>query len=263
VNGFRLGVLIIALVGLDCTRGGNGSSITIAGSTSVQPFAEMLAEIYMKQNPKIRINVQGGGSSAGIQAVESGACAIGTSSRNLKPEEKSLYSTLIARDGIVIVINRNNPVTDLSLDEIRGIFTGRIKNWSEVGGTNKPITPITREEGSGTRGSFQDLVMGKEFFSDDALVQDSNGSIREIVASDPAAIGYISYGLIDSRVKALSISGVTPTIETMAAGRYNLVRPFLFVVKIAPAGTVKNFIDFVLSPEGQRALKSEGLIALQ
>ncbi len=260
MNGVRFGVMLVVALGLSCTRAGKGGSITVAGSTSVQPFAEMVAELYMKKNPKIRINVQGGGSSAGIQAVKSGACAIGTSSRNLKPDELSLVSTLIAKDGIVIVVNGRNPVTGLTIEQIQGIFTGRIKNWSEVGGIQKPITPITREEGSGTRSSFQELVMGTEFFSDDALVQDSNGAIREIVASDPAAIGYISFGLVDNRVKPLRIAGVTPSLETMETGQYNLVRPFLFVTRTAPAGPVKDFIDFVLNPEGQASLKNEGLI---
>jgi len=261
MNVIRLGIVLALGFGLGCT-GGKSGSITIAGSTSVQPFAEMLAELYMKHHPATNINVQGGGSSAGIQAVESGACAIGSSSRTLKPAEQHLSCVVIARDGIVIVVNRANPVADLTLDQIRGIFTGRIKTWSEVGGGGASITPITREEGSGTRSSFQELVMGKEFFSDDALVEDSNGAIREIVATDPAAIGYISYGLIDNRVKALTISGVPPTVATMTAGMYTLVRPFLFVTRTVPAGQIKKFIDFVLSPEAQTALQHEGLIAL-
>jgi len=260
LSGVRLGLILVLATVLACTRAGKGGSITVAGSTSVQPFAEMVAELYMKENPKIRINVQGGGSSAGIQAVKNGACAIGTSSRNLKPDELDLQTTLIAKDGIVIIVNRRNPVTGLTIDQIQEIFIGRIKNWSEIGGNNKPITAITREEGSGTRSSFQELVMGTEFFSDDALVQDSNGAIREIVASDPDAIGYISFGLVDSRVKPLKISGVTPSLETMETGEYNLVRPFLFVTKTVPQGLVKDFIDFVLSPEAQSALKREGLI---
>lgn len=247
------------LIGFGCSRGGSGS-ITVAGSTSVQPFAEMLAEAYMKLHPGSVINVQGGGSSAGIQAVKNCACGIGTSSRNLKPEEKNLTSIVIALDGIVIIVNRDNPVSNLTLDQIRGIFKGTIKNWTEVGGFPKPITAITREEGSGTRSSFQELVMGEDFFSDHALVQDSNGAIREIVATDPDAIGYISFGLVDGRVKAVSIEDVEPTIATMAEGTYRLVRPFFFVTRTAPTGTVRQFIDFVTSPAAQAAFAREGLI---
>lgn len=237
--------------------------ITIAGSTSVQPFAEKLAELYMEKHPSIRINVQGGGSSAGIQSVKSGACQIGTSSRHLKDDELSLNAVLIAKDGIVIIVHPKNPISNLTMEQIRKIFSGKITNWQEVGGTLAPITVVTREEGSGTRSAFEEMVMKGEEFIDSAIVQDSNGAVREIIATDKHAIGYISFGILDERVKPVNIDNIEPTLDNMHSGKYPLVRPFYFVTNGQPEGIVKDFIDFVLSEKGQKALAEEGLVTVQ
>ncbi|MEO0129043.1 MAG: phosphate ABC transporter substrate-binding protein [candidate division WOR-3 bacterium] len=236
------------------------SDIIIAGSTSVEPFIEKLAEDYMAKNPKIKINVQGGGSTAGIQAVFNKTCAIGTSSRNLHPEEQKLFSFTMAIDGIAVVVHPTNPVSNLTHDELRDIFAGRITNWKEVGGLDKRIFAVTREEGSGTRGAFEELIMHETAISDVCLVQDSNGAIREIVANTPQAIGYISAGLVDKRVKALSIDGIAPILENYKNGSYKFLRPFLLLTLEEPKGPIKSFIDFVLSEEAQQFLKNEGLI---
>ncbi len=236
------------------------TALTIAGSTSVQPFAERLAEIYLHKHPNVEINVQGGGSSAGIQATKNHICDIGMSSRHLTPEEQGFNQWTIALDGIVLIVHKENPIRNLTLKEVREIFTGRIRNWDELGGPNRKITVITREEGSGTRASFEEKVMAEQRFAPDALVQDSNGAVREIVANDPAAIGYISFGLIDERVQPLTIDGVAPSESTIRAGTYPLVRYFLFLTCGEPSGLARSFIDFTLSPEGQKALAEEGLI---
>ena len=253
-------IFILAIFATGCARGVSDKEIIIAGSTSVEPFADRWAEVYMEKYPNTIVNVQGGGSSAGIHAAQTGVADIGTSSRELKPEEKDLNEIIIAYDGLAIIVNSTNKIGDLTIEQIKQIFAGQIRNWQELGGQDKVITVVTREEGSGTRGAFQELVMKKERIFKGAIVQDSNGTVREIVANDPNAIGYISMGLINDKVKALSLDNIIATEENIITKRYSLVRPFLFVTKDTPTGEVKNFIDFVLSKEGQELIKKDGLI---
>jgi len=215
----------------------------------------------MHHYPGIEINVQGGGSSAGIRAVQNHICHMGMSSRHLTPEEeKNIQTYRIALDGIVLIVHKDNPVANLTRTQVREIFTGRIRNWQDLGGKNRRITVITREEGPGTRASFEEKVMDNEHFAPDALVQDSNGAVREIVAGNPAAIGYISYGLVDERVKPLAIDTIAPSESAIRNGTYPLVREFLFLTCGEPGELTRNFIQFVFSPAGQRALADEGLI---
>jgi phosphate transport system substrate-binding protein len=248
------------LLNVGCQRSGAG--ITVAGSTSVEPFAELLAEEYMSQHSTSHIYVQGGGSTAGIEAVRSHAAHIGMSSRSLMGGEKSLYSVIIAKDAIAIIVYPQNPVQDLPLMKVREVFSGKIKNWKELGGHDHPIVLVTREEGSGTREAFQKLVMGEEEISLEALVQDSNGAIRQVVTGDPNAVGYISLGLVNEKVKSLNISGVEPSVKNIESGRYHLVRPFLFVFNGEPTGEAKAFLDYVMSPGAQRLLSKEGLVSI-
>lgn len=254
-----------------CARSGKGG-ITCAGSTSVEPFAERLAELYMQSHHGVKVSVQGGGSSAGIRAIQNKICEIGMSSRELKPEEKGLTEIPIAHDAIALIVNARNRVPGITLQQARDVFAGHIRNWRELGGDDKPITVITREEGSGTRASFEEQVMAAgrpkgadgspspEPFAADALVQDSNGAVREVVADDPDALGYISFGLIDQRVRALALGGTMPDENSVKSGRYPIVRRFLFLTNGEPSGPTKDFIDYVLSPDGQKALVEEGLI---
>jgi phosphate transport system substrate-binding protein len=232
----------------------------VAGSTSVEPFAELLAEEYMSRHPESHIYVQGGGSTAGIEAAITGAANIGMSSRNLIGDEKKLHAVTIAKDAIAVIVHPSSPIEDLSLDQIREVFSGKITNLKELGGPNRPIDIVTREEGSGTRESFQKFVMGKEDISLGALVQDSNGAVRQVVASNHNAIGYISLGLVNEQVRALKISGVKPNLTEIDNGKYTLVRPFLFIFKEEPLGEAKSFLEFVLSPLAQKLLLQEGLV---
>jgi phosphate transport system substrate-binding protein len=255
-----LTMLLVMIGSVGCQRSKAG--ITVAGSTSVEPFAGLLAEEYMIRHPKSHIYVQGGGSSAGIEAVRSRAADIGMSSRSLMAAEKNLYSVTIAKDAIAIIVHPKNSVQGLPLTKVRGVFSGKIRNWRELGGHDHPIILVTREEGSGTREAFQKLVMGKEEINLVALVQDSNGAIRQVVSSDPNAIGYISLGLVNEKVKALEISGVEPSVKNIESGRYHLVRPFLFIFSSEPAGEAKSFLEFVISPEAQKLLSKEGLVPI-
>ena len=232
----------------------------MAGSTSVEPFAELLAEEYMSRHSESRIYVQGGGSSAGIEAAITGAANIGMSSRNLTDAEKKLHAVTIAKDAIAVIVHPTSPIGNLPLDKIREVFSGKIANWKELGGPNHPIDIVTREEGSGTRESFQKFVMGKEDISLGALVQDSNGAVRQVISNDPNAIGYISLGLVNDQVNALRISGVEPNLNNVYNGKYTLVRPFLFVFSGEPAGEAKSFLEFVLSAQAQKLLLKEGLV---
>lgn len=236
------------------------ASVIVAGSTSVQPYAEVLAEEYAILHPGSEIDVQGGGSSAGISAAKSGIANLGMSSRSLKEEEKSLWSVEIAKDGLAVIVNASNPIENLTLEQIQKIYSAEITNWSEVGGNDAKIHIITREEGSGTRSAFTELVMEKIEITPKAIVQDSNGSVRQLVKGDPNAIGYISLGLVDQTVKAVHLDGVAATHDNIMNGSYTLARPFLFVSQSEPTGETQKFVEFVLSEEGQKMLNDEGLI---
>jgi phosphate transport system substrate-binding protein len=244
-----------------CSRH-NGNVLTLAGSTSVQPFVEKWADAYRAGHPDLSIQVQGGGSTAGVQAAESGAAQIGMSSRPLTSEEATrLDRVLIARDGIAIVVHPRNPVASLRLDDVRAIYAGEARSWSRFGGRG-PITLITREEGSGTRAAFESLVMAQRRIAVFALVQDSTGAVRQMVASDPAAIGYVSLGLVDATIKAVKLDGIEASEATIDAGAYPLVRPFLFLVKpeTRPNLAVAGFIAWILGPDGRRLTRQEGLV---
>jgi phosphate transport system substrate-binding protein len=246
-----------------CRRGGERADLTLAGSTSIQPFADKWAEVFMQSHPDYGVNVQGGGSSAGIQACKSGACQIGMSSRELKGDEKDLVEIVVARDGLAIIVHPSNPVRGVKVAEVKQIFAGDLRNWKYLGGADKAITVVTREEGSGTRGAFQELVMGKTRIFRGAITEDSNGTVREIVAHDPHAIGFISLGLVNEQVRALDLDGAAASEAHIRDGSYKLVRPFLFVSQGEPTGHARAFIDFVLSDEGQALVKKEGLLPVR
>ncbi len=242
-----------------CSRA-PGSATIVVGSTSVQPYAEVLAEEYMVLNPDTEIDIQGGGSSAGITAAQTHSADIGMSSRAMKEEEKGLWSIEIARDGLVLIVNPENPIQNLTLEQIRDIYAATITDWSQLGGVEAKINIIAREEGSGTRSAFTELLMGEAEITPKAIVQDSNGAVRQLVADDPNAIGFISLGLVNDKVKALHLDGIEATRENIMNGNYSLSRPFLFVTNGEPTGLAKSFIEFTLSLEGQTLLSHEGLI---
>jgi phosphate transport system substrate-binding protein len=261
---FDLIVLALGVVFLPaCRGGGSQTNLTLAGSTSIQPFADKWAEVFMDKHPGLGVNVQGGGSSAGIQACKSGACQVGMSSRELKQDEKDLFEIVVARDGLAIVVHPSNPVRGAKLAEIKQIFSGDLRNWKYLGGIDREINVVTREEGSGTRGAFQELVMGKTRIFKGAITEDSNGTVREIVAHDPYSIGFISLGLVNEQVRDLILDGAVANEENIGNGRYKLVRPFLFLSRGEPTGLAKEFVDFVLSEEGQILIKKEGLLPIK
>ena len=255
-----MGILILTVTPISACSFMPKAGIIVAGSTSVQPFAEVLAEEYMTLHPDVTIDIQGGGSAAGIMAAQSGIADIGMSSRELEGGEKSLWYVEIARDGLAVIVHPSNPIGNLSLNQVRDIYAATVSNWSLLGRPRSQIHVITREDGSGTRAAFESLVMGKAEITPRAIVQDSNGAVRQLVADDPNAIGFISLGLVNETVKALELGGVAATRENVINGSYGLSRPFLFIARSQPTGQTKQFIDFTLSAEGQKLLATEGLI---
>lgn len=236
-------------------------TIQIAGSTSVQPLSEELAKAFMNKNSKVKINVAGGGSGAGIKAAQGGTADIGASSRALKAEEKNVKEFTIALDGIAVVVHKDNKLAELKKEDIKKIFLGEVTDWSELGGEKGKIQVYTREEGSGTRGAFEEIVLGKDAAGKElkifekANVQNSTGAVRTAVAGDKSGIGYVSIGSLNADVKAIKVDGVEATEANVKAGSYKIARPFVYMTQKDPTGVTKSFIDWVLSNEGQEIVK--------
>jgi phosphate transport system substrate-binding protein len=256
----KIFLLIIGLVLTIFACGKSKLSVTVAGSTAFQPFAEKLADQYMLTHTDTNITIQGGGSAVGIQSALSGAAQIGMADLvELPSEAKALSSVVVARDGIAVIVNLKNSVNNLTFQQVRDIYNGKIKNWKNVGGNDHPITVISREAGSGTRSSFETIIKDVKL-TGEAIIQDSNGTVRETVTNDVNTIGYISHGLINERIKPISINGVASTTEEIIKGKYSLVRPIFFLTKEAPKDKIKEFIDYILSKDGQEIIKQNGLI---
>ena len=266
-----IGIIIIAALISGWFKPAKTENITIKGSTTVLPIAQKVAELYMAENPNINILVSGGGSSVGIQSVGEGIADIGMASRELKDEEKSRYPNLkpivIAKDGIVIIIHPDNPITNLTLAQIRGIYNGTYTNWKEVGGLDREIVVINRDSASGTREFFWKHVMHKDDFVATALEKNSNGAVKQTVSQTPDAIGYVGLGYVDSTVKAVNIKNdgmeIEPTVENILNGKYPISRSLYMITNGEPKGIIKDFIDFVLSDEGQRIVEEEGFVPLE
>lgn len=265
-----LSLLVVAFFSFTAINAADelSGTLTLAGSTSVQPLAEELAQAFMQKHPKVKVFVQGGGSSAGIKAAMNGTADIGNASRDLKPGE-NLYKTVIAMDGIAIGVNPKNKIKDLTFEQVQKIFAGEIRTWKELGVNfglfkNDKLVVVNREAGSGTRGAFEELVMHpvKKELTTDSLVQASNGAVQQTIVTTEQAIGYLSFGYLEG-VKAVKIDGVDATIENVKNGSYKLARPFLMTTKEAPTGLAKAFLDFVLSDEGQDMVVKQGYISVK
>lgn len=227
-------------------------SLKISGSTSVQPVAEEMAQAFMKKHPKVTITVTGGGSGVGVKDAAEGKVNIGMASRAKKDSDPAGYWNVICRDAIVVAVHPNNPVSELTKDQVNRIFTGKITNWKDVGGKDAPIIVNIRTAPSGTFDFFVEEFLKKdEKKTATAKQHASNGLVRQAVAANENAIGYLSLGYLDATVKAPKLDGMVPSLENAKNGTYKVVRPFNLITKGEPTGLTKAFINFALSSEGQ------------
>ena len=232
--------------------------VKISGSTSVESLSKALGEAFTGINPQVTVDVQGGGSGAAIKNVTEGVSDIGSLSRELNEEEKAngFTETVIAIDGIAVVVNPANTASDLTIDQIASIFKGEITNWSEVGGTDGEIVVIGREAGSGTRDGFEEIVGVADACKYTSELGET-GQVKAQVAATPGAIGYISAGYVDDTVKALMVDGIACSTDTVKDGSYAIQRPFIMVCKPDVSAVAQAYLDFILSAEGQQIVADQ------
>lgn len=240
-------------------------TLQMAGSTSMEKIANALSESFMQKNSGVTVNAEFIGSSAGIEALASGSADIGNSSRSLKDSEKSqgIIENIVAIDGIAVITDKSNTVSNLTKQQLTDIYTGKIKNWSELGGQSAAIVVIGREAGSGTRGAFEEILKIEDqcAYSNEL---DSTGAVLSKVASTPGSIGYVSLDVIDDSVNVFKLEGVEATAENIKAGTYFLQRPFVMATKgeiSKQNDIVKAWFSYIDSDEGQAIIKKVGLIS--
>ncbi|MDR1195236.1 MAG: phosphate ABC transporter substrate-binding protein [Endomicrobium sp.] len=247
------------------------AKIVMEGSTTVLPIAQRAAEEYMDANSSSDITVRGGGSGVGINSLISGTCDIANSSREIKDNELQAAASkkvapkafVVAMDGIAVIVNKNNSVSGLSRKQVADIYTGKVTNWQQVGGKNERIVVVSRDSASGTFESFGELALNKQKVVSGALMQASNQAIATTISTTPGAIGYVGLGYVTSSVKSVAIDGVEATVETVLKSRYAYSRPLYMYTNGEPKGETKNFIDFILSEDGQTIVTEEGFVALK
>ena len=245
--------------------------LTIAGSTTVLPIAQAAAEVFMENNAEANISVRGGGSSIGIAGILSGTIDIGDASRHAKTKEKAqarergikLYENIIAADGIAIIVHPSNKITNISMQQLQDIFAGKITNWKELGGKNEPLVAILRDPSSGTYEVFDKLVMQGTTNRSDALSLGSNNAVVSTVKNTPGAIGYAGLGYLNNSVKTVKVENVIATESTVNSKKYPISRTLHMYTNGAPKGLAKQYIDFILSAEGQNLVEELGFIKLQ
>jgi phosphate transport system substrate-binding protein len=237
--------------------------VTISGSTSVEKVGMALAEEFMALNNSVEVTYQGIGSSAGVKNAKSGTTQIGTASRNLKTEEKEwgLTEIELAFDGIAVISHPENRIEGLTMEQLKAIYRGEITNWSQVGGVDAEIIVVSREDGSGTRGAFEEIVGFEGELRESALIAEGNGNVQTTVAGNPLAIGYVSFTYINETVNPLLVDGIAPTVENVVSGEYGVARPFMMVyMEDNMTDAAKAFIEFAMSSEGQTIVEEKGAI---
>lgn len=244
--------------------------VTVSGSTTVLPIAQDAADAFMAANPGYNIQVSGGGSGVGVQAVTKKTVDIGMSSRDLTATELSaapLTVYKVARDGIAVVVNPANTVSNLTIQQIQDIYLGQFNNWNQLGGPNLPIVIVGRDSASGTREYFYDAVMQKKAFSSQLIEKNSNGAVAQTIAQTPGAIGYLSIGYMDPSIKAVSINMrngtlIAATTDNVKNGSYPLSRYLYFITNGVPSDEAKAFVDYVRSSEGQAIVEKDQYVSL-
>ena len=244
----------------------NGN-LKLAGSTSMQKLCDAMSESFMEENSGVTVTVEYTGSGAGLESLAAGSIDIGNASRGVKAaeKEKGLVENVVAIDGIAVITDKNNIVTDISSEVLTKVYTGEIINWSELGGEDAAIVVIGREAGSGTRDAFEELLKVKDSCKY-AQELDSTGAVLARVASTPGAIGYVSLDVVNDTVLGLKIDGVEPSESQILAGKYLLQRPFVMATKgeiSAQNDIVKAWFDYVRSEAGRNVIQKVGLIIPQ
>ena len=243
-------------------------TLTVTGSTTVLPIAQAAAEAYMETNKYADIQVSGGGSGVGVQAVGTGTADIGMASRDLKASESEEYPNLvqhvIAGDGIALVVYKDNPVDSLTLAQIKSIYKGEITNWNQVGGNDMEIVVVGRDSSSGTREFFYESVMDEEDFVSTQLEKNSNGAVAQTVSQTPGAIGYLSMGYLDDSLKALDINVdgtlIEATVDNVLSGKYPVARNLNMFTDGQASGLAADFIAYILGSDGQAIVVEEGYV---
>ena len=241
-------------------------TLTMSGSTSMEKLANIAAEAFMIKYPNVIVSPEFVGSSAGVEQVIAGAVNIGNASRALKDSEieSGAVENVVAIDGIGVITDNSNTVNNISKEELIGLFTGTISNWSQLGGPNQPVVVVGRESGSGTRGAFEE-ILGVEDQCVYSNEINSTGGVMAKVASTPGAIGYVSLDILNDTVRAFKLEGVEPTSDNIKAGDYFLSRPFVMATKgeISEQNElVQEFFNYLYSAEGKDLIESVGLIAV-
>jgi phosphate transport system substrate-binding protein len=263
-------VLTAALV-LGMAGAARAERLVIEGSTTVLPIAQRAAEEFMDSHKGADISVRGGGSGVGITSLLEGTCDIANSSRPFKDAElekavnkgKEPKANVVAMDGIAVVVNAANTVTALSKQQLKDIYTGKTSDWSTLGGPAEKIVVVSRDSASGTFEAFGELALDKQKVRKDALMEASNQAVASVVAKTPGAIGYVGLAYVRTGVKALEIDGVAPTKSTVVSKQYRLSRPLFMYTNGKPQGLAKEFIDFILSPQGQKLVDEEGFVSIK
>lgn len=247
---------------LDAFKGQKGV-IDIAGGTAHIPVMKEAARQIMEANPAVRITVAGGGSGVGVQKVGEGIVQIGNTGRALKPAEVEKYGLVsfpFAIDGVAVAVNPANKVEGLTKAQIKDIFSGKIANWKEVGGADAPISLYVREDGSGTRETFEERALDKGASAAAANVVNSNGAMKTAIGQDPNAIGYVGIGHLDKSIKGISVDGMAPSQENAASGQYTVTRLLYMNTRGEPQGITRGFVDYIFTPAGQEIVSKAGYI---
>ncbi len=256
----------------------NKKSITIKGSDTMVHLMSTLAESFMKKNPEVQVSVTGGGSGTGIAAIINGTTDVCASSRDMQQKEKdqakekgiTIVEKVIAYDGLAVIVHPDNPISELTMEQIKKVFTGAYKNWKELGGPDQPITALSRESNSGTYVFFQEHVLNKENFDPSVKLMPASSSIAQSISQDKWSIGYLGLGYTkEGNVKVLNVKkdentpAVTPNHNTVLDKTYSIARPLFLIFNGEPSGNLKLVFDYALSAEGQKIVEETGYVTLK
>ncbi|MBF0458644.1 MAG: PstS family phosphate ABC transporter substrate-binding protein [Nitrospirae bacterium] len=266
-----LQALLVMLVMLAGAYAYAEESLRIDGSTTVLPIAQKAAEDFNKKHPDIKVSVTGSGSGNGIKALMDGTTDIATSSREAKEKEVAdakakgieMKPFIVAYDGIVPVVHPSMKIEKITMEQLRDIYNGKIKSWSEIGGPNRPITAVSRDTSSGTYEVWEEKVMKKDRVRADALLVASNGQAVQTVAQNPFAIGYVGIGYLDKTVKSLLVNDVKDSADTVRNGTWPIARGLYMYTKGKPEGNIAKYIEFVMSKEGQDIVNAVKFVSLK